>query len=44
METIYIKSEVKHEDDFNDEFFTEEEIKVRYFLLYLNSLESCQSR
>ena len=29
METIAIKSEVKCEDDLDDQFFTEEEIKVR---------------
>ena len=29
METIAIKSEVKCEDDFDDHFLTEEEIKAR---------------
>ena len=34
METIVIKSEVKCEDDFDDQFFTEEEIKVREVLFF----------
>ena len=34
MEFIAIKSEVKCEDDFDDQFFTEEEIKVREVLFF----------
>ena len=40
METIAVKTEFNYEDDFDEHFFTEEEMKVRlklcYSLLYYN--------